>query len=237
MGDEMSATWYGMAFLSAGIVGAFLSIYAVARAKERQRRDRLWDMVERQMRLPRLAVALMLMGALCVPAWAQDAGSSIGKVCFRMLSFDDTIALDVVQFNLPEGVPSFFSFGVHWEGRTPQGVLVYAMDGGGSAVFNLISGGDSVLDPPVGVFSIDAVVRNTTIFFMDQRICHLRGTTDATLTGQWSLICTGKVPPTQGGTPYLVQGTLLRINCAPGVNISPLTGASITSTGMLAGVE
>lgn len=180
-----------------------------------------------------LFMALALVLGIALASWAQEtAGVSIGQVCFRMLSFDDTIKLNVVQFSVPAETPGFFTFGLHWEGRAPDGRLVYALDGGGSAVFN----------PEAEVFTLDLVLWNRTNFFGNQRICRLHGATDGTLTGNWSMNCSGLVPPTQGGTPYLVQGTLVLMPCAP--DISPLPGeASVSSTarfsvapqGMLAG--
>jgi hypothetical protein len=167
-----------------------------------------------------LGILLMLGGV----AWGQGVGSSIGEVCFRLLPFDDVIALNVTQFDLPNGVPGFFTFGVHWIGESPPGNLVYEMDGNGSAGYN----------PAGNTFTVDIVTWNQTPFFTGQPICRLNAATDGTLTGRWASDCIGRFPPSQGGTPYYAQGALVPVLC-PGASVAMVRTFEPAATNMLAG--
>jgi hypothetical protein len=229
----MSVEWYEMGLLSIGIVllGVFVLVSALAGSNERRRKEHMWHKIEKQLRLPRLVVALVLVFTSGGVAWSQETSTSVGEVCFRLLSFDDTLSFDVVQFSTPPDAPSFFTFGAHWEARLPNGELFYELTGGGTAVFN----------PQAAVLTLDVVLRNATPFFGDQRLCRLNGATDPALSGTWAVTCSGLVPPRQGGTPFLAQGTLLLIPCGlnllpPGDPIASTARFSVQAQGQYAGV-
>lgn len=173
-----------------------------------------------------LLLALVL-GVVMVSA--EPVGVSIGEVCFRTLPFDDVLHMDVVQFEVAPGVPAFFTFAVHWIGESPigSGNVVYELSGNGTAGYNP---GDATHP---ATFTIDLTAWNQTTFFGGNPACKKRAATDGTLTGHWATDCLGKFPPSQGGTPYYAQGTLVPFPCtAP----EPLW-VTTYSSGMLMGGE
>jgi hypothetical protein len=152
-----------------------------------------------------LGLALMLVGA----AWAQEA-SPIGEFCFKLLPFDDTISIDVVQMDTPVESTGFFTYSAHW-----QGLTVYALHGGGTATYN----------PRFQVFTLDIIVQNTSTFFDRQRICRLSAVTSTLLSGSWVVECLGNSPPTPA---YIREGGIAHIDCAAAAeaNSRPRTSSS-----------
>jgi hypothetical protein len=242
--------WYEICLLLIGVIclGVFLVLYTKRMKEERERimimnehmksgrnmraveeAVRHMDQFEQRYRqtktgLPLVLGLLLMLGST---AWAQGVGSSIGEVCFRLLPFDDVVALNVTQFDLPNGVPGFFTFGVHWIGESPPGNLVYEMDGNGSAGYN----------PAGDTFTVDIVTWNKTPFFTGEPICRLNGATDGSLTGRWALDCIGRFPPSQGGTPYYAQGTIVNVSC-PRVQVASMrTLDMLPVAGMLIGQQ
>lgn len=166
-------------------------------------------------------VLALLMGA-AIAAFAQD--TSLGQFCWNMTPFDDTIIVDASWFEAPPGLTAWYAFSVAWHGLT-----FYTLNGGGTATN----------DPASGLLTADLLLRNASTFFGGHTMCRLSMSLDFTLEGPWAMLCHGLTPPTQGGTPYLVQGTTTRIACdspqALGIASAFSSQRSASMAGMLAG--
>jgi hypothetical protein len=174
-----------------------------------------------------MVTALLLGVALAVYAQEETvemSATALGPICFRMLPFDDTIELNTAQFNLPPGVPSFFTYGSIWRGLT-----LYTLKGSGTSSFN----------PDVQVFTLDMKVWNQSGFFAAQPLCDVTGATDGALIGRWKMICGGEppVPPNPRKSNFLVEGTMVNIACPREIGIPEMSvqGFALPSAGMLAG--
>lgn len=176
-------------------------------------------------------VAVTLLNASGV--WADDQqhrppAMPTVEQCWQLFPFDDTIRVTRSPLEIEDEnrrkrhappAPSFFWLAIHW-----QGLDVYELDGGGTATDNL----------PAQTLTLDIVLHNPSPFFGGHPICRLTIATGPELTGPWATDCLGATPPFQGGTPYLVQGTLTPIACADEASLQSM--APLSQGGRLAGI-
>jgi hypothetical protein len=220
--------WYEISLLVFGLgcLGVFVRLYHLGLKQEREERMNMMTAMKKKMVL---ALALILISTS--GAWADEMIWAEGEFCVRALPFDDVIEVKLVLLNVRSDALASFDMSVHWHGESPPGNLVYVMDGGGHGILNR----------EVDVRQADIVLQNKTVFFGDNRLCRLTTTFDESYTGAWWVDCGGKFPPSQGGTPYLTQGNLIKVVCADPVvaQLQQLDGSTVQFTipwsGMLAG--